>query len=447
MIYSLTRRIGVIAINLFFNRISVVNKNNFPQHDPVIFVANHPNYFMDPLIIGSLSTRRLHFFAKSTLFDTKLKNLFLKGLNIIPIYRKMDDEKNMGKNIRSFEKGYKVLEDKNAILLFPEGFSNGKRVLGKIKTGAARIALEAEKRNDFKLNVCIVPIGISYSNIVQFRSNVIVKYGKAIRLKEFKEDFFKNKTNAVTAISFKIGKSLNELTNYFQNEELETLVEQIKSIYIAKLKSQLEMSRKIDGFTLYKILIQATEWFNHNNPIVLDELRYQLNIYFKSLNKLGVRDEFLNPYRNKSGALRHFTSIIILTLGFPVYLYGMFLNYAPYKLSRFLITDKTATAEIASRKLLYGSISYLIYYGIIVSLFCFNIHSTFFRLIFLISLIPSGNFALYYSKILFKNMRYINFLILIYKDNYNIQNLAKQRGMLVARLDELKKIYEKSNNS
>ena len=447
MLYSLTRRIGIIAINLFFNKISVENKKNIPQQGPVIFVANHPNYFMDPLIIGSLNPRRLHFFAKSTLFDTKLKNLFLKGLNIIPIYRKMDDEKNMGKNIRSFEKGYKVLEDKNAILLFPEGFSNGKRVLGKIKTGAARIALEAEKINDFKLNVCIVPVGISYSNIVQFRSNVIVKYGKAIRLKAFKEDFFKNKTNTVTAISFEIGNSLKELTNCFQNEELETIVDQIKSIYITKLKSQLEVNRKIDGFSLYKILIQATEWFNHNDPVVLDELSYKLNIYFKSLNKLGIRDEFLDPHRNESGLLWHFTSIIILTLGFPVYLCGMFLNYAPYKLSRLLITDKTATAEIATRKLLYGSISYLIYYGIIVSFFCFNIDSTYYRLIFIISLIPSGNFALYYSKILFKNMRYINFLILIYKDNYSIQNLTKQRGMLVARLDELKKIYEKSNNS
>ena len=33
------------------------------------------------------------------------ENLFLNKLNLIPIYRKVDDEANMGKNVDSFIKG------------------------------------------------------------------------------------------------------------------------------------------------------------------------------------------------------------------------------------------------------------------------------------------------------------------------------------------------------
>ena len=65
-----------------------------PTNGPVIFVANHPNFFMDPLIVGSLSPRKLHFFAKSTLFNTPIKNWIMSRLPLVPVYRKLDDEKN-----------------------------------------------------------------------------------------------------------------------------------------------------------------------------------------------------------------------------------------------------------------------------------------------------------------------------------------------------------------
>ena len=64
----------------------------------------------------------------------------------------------------------------------------GRRVLEKIKTGAARIGLEAEARNEFSLNCCIIPIGISYSDLVRFRSDIMVRFGEPIFLKTFKKN-------------------------------------------------------------------------------------------------------------------------------------------------------------------------------------------------------------------------------------------------------------------
>ena len=50
----------------------------------------------------------------------------------MPVYRKIDDEDNMGKNKDSFKKGYEILENNGAFLIFPEGVSIGKRVLEKL---------------------------------------------------------------------------------------------------------------------------------------------------------------------------------------------------------------------------------------------------------------------------------------------------------------------------
>ena len=112
MIYSLIHKVSVLAIKLFF-----------------------------------------YFFAKSALFNSRLKKRILTRLNLVPVYRKIDSEKNMEGNINSFNKGYEILENSGAFLIFPEGVSIGKRVLEKIKTGAARIGLEAESKNKYLQNI------------------------------------------------------------------------------------------------------------------------------------------------------------------------------------------------------------------------------------------------------------------------------------------------------
>jgi 1-acyl-sn-glycerol-3-phosphate acyltransferase len=59
----------------------------------------------------------------------------------------------MEENINSFNKGYEILENSGVFLIFPEGVSIGKRVLEKIKTGAARIGLEADSKNKYLQNI------------------------------------------------------------------------------------------------------------------------------------------------------------------------------------------------------------------------------------------------------------------------------------------------------
>ena len=110
MLYSFIHKIALLALKLFFNEVSIQDRDKIPQKNPVIFVANHPNFFIDPLIVGSCCPRVLHFFAKSTIFSSRFRNFIFHKLNLIPIYRKIDDKANMGKMLTALSKDMKYLK-------------------------------------------------------------------------------------------------------------------------------------------------------------------------------------------------------------------------------------------------------------------------------------------------------------------------------------------------
>jgi hypothetical protein len=70
-----------------------------------------------------------------------------------------------------------VLERGGAIGIFPEGTSRDEPRVERLKTGTARIALEAEAAHDFRLGVRVVPVGIHFETPRRFRSRVLLRAG------------------------------------------------------------------------------------------------------------------------------------------------------------------------------------------------------------------------------------------------------------------------------
>ena len=189
MLYRLIKLVSLAGVYTFFRRISPQHVNNIPTDSPVIFVSNHPNTMIDPLVVGTTCNRKLFFFAKSTLFNNPFSKWLLPKLQLVPVYRKQDDPSQINKNEDTFEKGFHILKNNGAFLIFPEGVSTGDRTLSKIKTGAARIGFGAMVKNNWELNITMIPVGLSYSNAIKFKSNVIVRYGNPINLKAFKQQY------------------------------------------------------------------------------------------------------------------------------------------------------------------------------------------------------------------------------------------------------------------
>ena len=433
-----------MAIKLFFNQISIQNKQIVPNTSPIIFVANHPNFFMDPLIIGSYCPRQLYFFAKSTLFNSPLKKRILTRLNLVPVYRKIDDKENMEGNVNSFNKGYRILENNGAFLIFPEGISVGKRVLGKIKTGAARIGLEAELKNDFALNIVIIPIGLSYSDQVRFRSNIMIRFGSPIELSKFEKEYKRNEVETVKKVTLIIEKSLNNLTNYYQTDQIEDIVQGLELIYKMELMTELgmEVDNKNDDFIISKILTDAVQWYKDNEPALIIEFREKLNEYIDLLKQLDIRDEFLDPVRQEKRGWGKTKTILFLVIGSPLFIWGIITNYIPYILPRVLveITNKDQSEE-ASWKLIYGFIFFVFYYAVSITFIWKLTQNIFLTILFISSLIPSGDFALYYSKNINKYKQHVKFLSIFYKKRSLIFEIIQRRIELLQFIEKSKNRY------
>ena len=87
MIYSFLKRIIKITLFVFFKKIVVNGKDNIPTKGPLIIVANHPNTFMDPMIIVSITKQRLGFVGNGGIFVNKVVNSVLTFFHVIPIYQ------------------------------------------------------------------------------------------------------------------------------------------------------------------------------------------------------------------------------------------------------------------------------------------------------------------------------------------------------------------------
>ena len=233
MFFEIVRSIVKIVTRQFFRRI-VVSGVPFVRDRPVVFAVTHPNQAVDSFVMGTVVDRELYFLAKSTLFANKLIARVLASLHMLPIYRRIDNA-DMSKNQETFAAVCQKLRSGAAILIFPEGTSTERRVLLPLKTGAARIALQAADQalteSSIDLSVCIQPVSITYENLYRFQSSVTVTAAEAIDVTEYLGAYRNDATLAVEQLTAKLEESLRAITVHIQKERHQPIVEQISSLF------------------------------------------------------------------------------------------------------------------------------------------------------------------------------------------------------------------------
>lgn len=430
----------------FFSQVTPQHKEHIPAHGPVIFAANHPNTMMDPLVIVNTCGRKLHFFAKSTLFNRPFNRWFLNSLQLVPLHRQQDNPAEMVKNVDAFSKGYQILKDGSAFLIFPEGISTGDRILSKIKTGAARICFGAEKGNNWELGTTIIPVGLSYSNAVKFRSDVIVRFGQPIRVADYRHAYEADEFEAVHQLTSQIETALSKLTINLKDLAVAEIVSALETIYKKELMLDLgmDMENKSDEFSATKGLVYAVEWYFENRPDKVEELSAMLKRYLHHLDRLKLKDEYLDPAGESASTWDRAKVLLYIVVGFPLYLYGLVNNVVPYKFPRWFAKHfARAKAEIAPTKLMAGTGIFLIYYPLEIALVSYLTESVPWTILYTLTLVPSGNFVLDYSHRFRDYRQHLRFLSIFYKKRELMYKLIEQRQTLIQYIDETKDAYMK----
>ena len=406
---------------------------------------------LDPGMVRYSCNRNTYFLAKHTLFLNKIQNWVFRKAGAIPVYRRQDDPRLTSKNKDTFESAYELFEDGKCLVLFPEGISLATRALFKIKTGAARIALNAEIKNNFTLNLKIIPIGINYSDASRFKSEVYIQYGDPIYISDYKNIEQSDFHSSVDKITHNIEESLLNLTTNLSFIELNDVIGYLEIIYKNELflENSLGKKKDYDDFAISKEIIDSVESYLEDNSHLKDDFINMTTKYMRFLEKLKLDDRFIVSKGGKNPKIlpeKPFKTIWLI-LQFPIYLYGLINNIMPYKISAAEVyTKRIDEVEIGQYKFFIGGAIFSLFYLIQVSLFFYFTSSSVYSFIYFLLLIPTGNFALNYHNNIIAYLKQYRLFRIFSKRSDIIQDLEKKRKEIIDFMKMAKKHQEEKQN-
>lgn len=442
MLYRTLKILFYLTVKAYFRSISLNGLAQLSNKDkPVIYAANHPSSFMDPILLGAYLKRPLFFLARGDIFKSKLVRPLFNMLHMIPVYKADLSPGQVHKNDSTFEKCHHHLGNNKTILIFPEGTSKTERRLRPIKTGTARIALGAEEKNDFKLGLTIVPIGLNYSDPHLFKSDVHVNFGEPILVSDYQEAYKKDPRDAVVQLTERLKLDLEKQIVVIENAQLEKTIEQIETLYRSTLRQNNPVEEKgTHNFKLSQDIVKAVEHFAKKSPDLVKSFDVKINAYIKDLENSELRD---TQIRSSSIRLKVIRRIIYFLIGFPFFMYGAIFNFIPFKLSGFIPRQiKIREDFVGAINLSVGLVVFMIFYFLEAYLVS-SYSSVFISVLFAISLYPAGLFSLDYIKNYYKFRGKIKYVTLFMHKSDLVAKLKVERQELIDELEKRKDEYLK----
>lgn len=366
MIYSVAKYLIHVGLTLFFRKRYLHNLSVLETHKPLLVCANHPNSFLDAMIIMVFSKRRYYVLVRADVFVKPWVRKILRKFNLIPIYRMRDGFNQLGKNNQTFEECVKILENNGAIIIFPEASCVMERKLRPLQKGASKIAFLAEEKHNFKLGVEVVCVGLNYQYFDKAGGYLHVRCSNRFPLSSYKELYTNNAKKAFSALTVQIENSLKEQLAVIEHRKDEIIFE-----YAIKLFPNINIR-----FNRIKNFAQR---INELLPESRQALLKASKTYFRELRKWHLSPKDLDQYKTNAGKrmfsllLKSMKAIMLL----PLFVIGVFFHFIPFFIP-FSITKKVfkKDPEFISAVNLSGSIILLslFYLGYLIG-FSYFFHS------------------------------------------------------------------------
>jgi len=441
MIHTLLKLIIRLGIRIYYREIKILNRSAIPKKGPLIIISNHPNTLMDAWVVALVCKQPIYYMAKATFFDSKFKLWFFKKLKMVPINRAGEGKMDGVNNQQSFEECHQILENKGSLLIFPEGSSFQERTLRKLKSGTARIALDSEKRNNGELGLKVIAVGIHYSRAERFRSNLLISVDEPIEIAPYLEEYNQDSSGTARKLTQLFKERLEHVLFTTSDKTQEKLIQQIQEVLSSKYTPKSGKGVSGEVMQLREIQ-QALELITVVEPWKLDEISLLVGQIIWQTKKLSIKMDFLDRrYRSILFLRQIISSLLVLIIGAPLFIYGAFHNIIQYTLVDRIIGKVTKDVEYyAPLAILLGLIFYpLSYFGFVVLLHQFIHLSWWIKVIYVISMPASGLFAYYFyhylSHISFK-WHYLFLMISRRNVIYTIQKKRKRLKELIT-VDQL----------
>lgn len=295
MLYRFLRVIASIALRWYYAEIVVQGAERAPRTGPLLIVANHPNALIDPLLVGTTLSRPVLLTAKATLFDNPALSALLHAVGVVPLRRAKDEDSGVqGKagaerNAAAFRSVTAALRSGGAVLIFPEGISHDAPAIAPLRSGAARIVLQAHSEGVHGIQ--LLAIGLIYEEKERPNSDVLVRVGVPLMLDSW---LAAHEEENVSELTQALEARLRDVTLNFATEE-----RAVRAVRLAHILSALATEpgpvaqpRSLDAeAALAHRIDQATTALTDASPEIIgaaDELSLRLDTLQRELDRKGI---------------------------------------------------------------------------------------------------------------------------------------------------------------
>jgi 1-acyl-sn-glycerol-3-phosphate acyltransferase len=140
----------VVPATRIYTRMTINGRHNVPKSGAFVLAPVHRSY-VDTPITGCVTTKRMHFMGKDSMWNNRQFGWLFSALGSFPVSRGTADREALARCIA-------VLESGEPLVLFPEGERKSGPIVHPLYDGAVYVAIKA--------GVPIVPIGIGGSERV-----------------------------------------------------------------------------------------------------------------------------------------------------------------------------------------------------------------------------------------------------------------------------------------
>ena len=238
--YWLLQRYAKLCYRFYYRKIVINDLKNIPANQPVILAPNHQNALMDALAMVCGTEFQVVFLARADIFKGRFLTKVLTFMNIMPIYRIRDGYENVKRNDEVFEKTNQVMRNMyNPLCIFPEGNHGDRRRLRGLVKGLFRIAFMAQEEYGEKQGIVIIPLGINYGHYQNFRSTLLINYGKPIEVADYYSVYAENPVLAINQLKERYAAEVSKLMIDIQTEEYYQTYMSLRTIFNDDMRNRL----------------------------------------------------------------------------------------------------------------------------------------------------------------------------------------------------------------
>jgi 1-acyl-sn-glycerol-3-phosphate acyltransferase len=177
LLYQFLKILSRLAMLVWCRRILINKPQLLKENGPLLIACNHPNSFLDSVILDTLFQQPVWNLARGDAFKNKKINKILAALKILPVYRTSEGSENVPENYKTFEDCISIFRHNGVVAIFSEGKCTNEWHLRPLKKGTARLAIKAWEEG---IPLKVLPVGINYSSFSRFGKNIFLNFGEII---------------------------------------------------------------------------------------------------------------------------------------------------------------------------------------------------------------------------------------------------------------------------